>query len=94
LLLLHGETLEENDIQLESDFLMEVMDISEEIAETSDIDTLSSIFNNNRKKMDNTIQLISQAFSNHKIKEAKQLIAKIKYLVNIEDKIKEKTYLH
>lgn len=57
-------------------------------------DELKIIFDNNRAQIECLIKQISLAFRDKDFQLAKTFIAKIKYFVNIEDKIKEKTYFH
>lgn len=63
-------------------------------ADTDDESALKCMFAENKAKLDSYITKISQAFESNDIQLARSLIAEIKYFINIEEKIKEKTYLH
>ena len=62
--------------------------------DTQDQDELERIFSENRSTLDTYVRRIADAFQSNDIEEARRLIAEIKYFVNVEDKIKERTYLH
>ena len=138
LLQLNGLSLEEKDIHLESEFLMEIMELNEMlsgksrakdicskiptyvyvlclclviyinnikkfpmlisslifIVECNDETELRRMFDENRHKINSLVKDISEAFKMCDFVLAKHLIAQIKYFVNIEDKIKQKTYFH
>lgn len=55
---------------------------------------LREIFDSNQSKITKLVERISQAFKDKDFPQAKMFIAEIKYFVNIEEKIKERTYFH
>ena len=64
------------------------------ISDTDDVNKLQKIFEDNRSKIEDLIKQISECFNQKDFQQAKYYISKIKYFVNIEDKIKSKTFLH
>lgn len=67
---------------------------SSSFADTVDEPKLRMIFDENQAKIQTLIKIISKAFKDQNYAQAKVFIAEIKYLVNIEEKIKEKTYFY
>lgn len=80
-------------IEFRSHISLLIFDISH-LTDTDDSDELRVIFDENRIKIEDLIKQISECFSDKDYQQAKYYIAKIKYFVNIEDKIKSKTFLH
>ena len=70
------------------------MNIFSYILDTDDVNELQKIFDDNRSKIEDLIKQISECFKQKDFQQAKYYISKIKYFVNIEDKIKSKTFLH
>ncbi|RWS28281.1 iron-sulfur cluster co-chaperone protein HscB-like protein [Leptotrombidium deliense] len=92
LLCLHGkEVKEDSDIQLTPDFLMEVMEFNEAIADNKvSQETLKTLKVENDTKIEKIIKEISTAFEFTDFDSAKLLLAKLKFYNNAAEKIKEK----
>ena len=69
------------------------MNLFSYISDTDDVNELQKIFDDNRAKIEDLIIQISECFNQKDFQQAKYYISKIKYFVNIEDKIKSKTFL-
>ncbi|XP_065595068.1 iron-sulfur cluster co-chaperone protein HscB isoform X2 [Cyrtonyx montezumae] len=68
------EPAQETDCDTDSEFLMEIMEINEKLAEPKDDEILQEI----------------EALIKDDLQEAKKLLAKMKYFANLEDKLKNK----
>lgn len=64
------------------------------LVEVDDEKELRKIFDDNRQKINMLVKKISQEFKRGNFPRAKTLIAEIKYYLNIEEKIKSRTYFH
>ncbi|CAH1773562.1 unnamed protein product [Owenia fusiformis] len=90
LLELHGETIEEDQIEFEPDFLMDIMEVNETLANSADnADTVRLIQKENRKIINGFIVELTDAFANENIKKAKELLSRLKYYANIDEKVKQ-----
>lgn len=87
---LHKEELQEGDIQMSSAFLMNIMEINEELDSISTIQELSGFDKENNKMVDILIKEIEEAFNKKEILLAKSKLAELQYYCNIDEKIKEK----
>ncbi|XP_067935520.1 iron-sulfur cluster co-chaperone protein HscB-like [Watersipora subatra] len=94
MLSLNGLSIEEGDLEMDPEFLMDIMERNELVSDNDDEEHLRALFDDNRCNINSLIKKISQAFNEQDFESAKVLIGMIKYFVNIEDKIKEKTYFH
>jgi len=90
LLELRGDPLEETNSSVDPQFLMEIMEVNEDLAEAegteSAVEELEMI---NNKRIAKCVKDISTFFSEGNVAEAKTSLIKLKYFTNIEDKIKE-----
>lgn len=84
-----GQPLEEENSSVDQEFLVEIMEINEEIAEADSTEALKPIDNVNKKRLDENIKSLSTAFKNGDITMAKNLVIRLKYFTNIDEKIKE-----
>ncbi|ELT96361.1 hypothetical protein CAPTEDRAFT_162651 [Capitella teleta] len=91
---LKGIFIEESNISAEPKFLMEILEINEELAEADSLEAVEDIRTTNQKVMDDITASLSVAFRNGDLEEAKILISKLKYYANIEDKVKELRQLY
>ena len=89
LLELYGEPLKENEVHVESDFLMEIMDINEKLASANSVQVIKSIGEENRVVLQDLIEELAKAFKSKNILTAKEILARLKYFTNIDDKVKE-----
>lgn len=89
LLELAGQPLHEGQIDMDPEFLMEIMEVNEELAEADDKETVQEIGQKNQRILDNLLQEADTAFSNEDINTARQVVAKIKYYNNIYEKVRD-----
>jgi molecular chaperone HscB len=89
LLELQGLTLEEGATSANAEFLMEVMEINEEItAKQGSVEALSEMNDVNEKKIDEHAQLLADAFRKKDYNEARRILAEMKYFENIREKLR------
>lgn len=88
LLQLAGLPLEEGDIDLDPEFLMDIMEVNEELEEAEDKEAVQEIGQKNKEILDGLLQEADCAFQNENIYEARNVVAKIKYYDNIYNKVK------
>lgn len=88
LLELYGEPLDENEIEMEPDFLMEIMEINEKLAGATSVKIISSIGDENRIVLNDLVEQLSKAFKQKNVNVAKEILARLKYFTNIDDKVK------
>lgn len=89
LLELHGKPLLEDEIQLPSEFLSEIMEINETLDECKSAKALESVRHVNDAKLQMLFSGVSLSFKEKNISKARTLLSKLKYFTNIDDKIKE-----
>ncbi|XP_063889098.1 iron-sulfur cluster co-chaperone protein HscB-like isoform X2 [Scylla paramamosain] len=85
---LAGQPLEEGKIDLDSEFLMAIMEVNEELAEATDKETVQSIGRRNTEILNGLLSEADAAFSCNDIEKARKIVAKIKYYNNIYEKVK------
>ncbi len=90
LLQLHGSDLEEGEIQMDPDFLMEIMEVNETLADCTDWAEIRDIDDKNKVILDELIREVAKHFDAADIRNAKKTLSKLKYYANIDDKVKEK----
>jgi len=88
LLELAGLPLEEGHIDLDPEFLINVMEVNEELEEAEDKEAVQEIGEKNQQILDGLLQEVDTAFENENVVEARHVVAKIKYYDNIYNKIK------
>ena len=84
-----GHGLEEDSNSVNQEFLMEIMEINEEIADAESPDALKPIEIANLERLQDNIKKLSKAFEKSDFVLAKQLVIELKYFTNIDEKIKE-----
>ena len=94
MLSLHGHSIEESDIQAEPAFLMEIMELNEDLVEADSLEKVQEIREANSINIDKHIKLTSEAFKKEDFEEAKRHLTKLKYYSNVEDKAKELELLY
>ncbi|XP_014374134.1 iron-sulfur cluster co-chaperone protein HscB, mitochondrial [Alligator sinensis] len=88
---LRGVTLAEGtDDDADVEFLAEIMDINERLADPEDKAGLQELESLIAAKQEQLITDVNQAFERDDLQEAKKLLAKMKYFANLEDKVKSK----
>uniref|UniRef100_A0A8C4JWX9 HscB mitochondrial iron-sulfur cluster cochaperone n=1 Tax=Dromaius novaehollandiae TaxID=8790 RepID=A0A8C4JWX9_DRONO len=91
LLELNGIQLaQETDCDADSEFLMEIMEINEKLAEPNNEGILEEIETFIKVKQEELTKEVTAAFERDDLQEAKKLLAKMKYFANLEDKLKNK----
>ncbi|ESN96100.1 hypothetical protein HELRODRAFT_135084, partial [Helobdella robusta] len=83
---LKGEDLEK-EVQVETEFLGEIMELNESVIEAEDINALRSIETSTNKIVNNLIDEISHNFKDKNTNSAKENLLKLKYLLNVAEKI-------
>ncbi|XP_070572166.1 iron-sulfur cluster co-chaperone protein HscB-like [Ptychodera flava] len=86
---LKGMSIEEDDKTVDKEFLFEIMELNEEIAETHSSKELSRLHEENTGRLEKLLVELSRAFSKDDYAKAKVILTRMRYYVNIEDKIKE-----
>ncbi|XP_069726745.1 iron-sulfur cluster co-chaperone protein HscB [Phaenicophaeus curvirostris] len=84
------EPAQETDCDADSEFLMEIMEINEKLAEPKNEATLEEIETLIKVKQEELTKAVAAAFEQDDLQEAKKLLAKMKYFANLEDKLKNK----
>ncbi|XP_049644823.1 iron-sulfur cluster co-chaperone protein HscB isoform X2 [Suncus etruscus] len=91
LLKLHGiEIPEGTDNELDRQFLLEIMEINEKLAEAQSEAAMKEIESVVRAKQKELTDSVSRAFEQDDFEKAKEILTKMKYFSNIEEKIKLK----
>ncbi len=86
---LYGASLDENQIEMEPVFLMEIMEINEALDETNSVETIDRIGSENKIILDGLVTHLSEAFKGKKITVAKETLARLKYYANIDEKVRK-----
>ncbi|XP_049644824.1 iron-sulfur cluster co-chaperone protein HscB isoform X3 [Suncus etruscus] len=88
---LHGiEIPEGTDNELDRQFLLEIMEINEKLAEAQSEAAMKEIESVVRAKQKELTDSVSRAFEQDDFEKAKEILTKMKYFSNIEEKIKLK----
>ncbi|XP_047418605.1 iron-sulfur cluster co-chaperone protein HscB isoform X4 [Sciurus carolinensis] len=88
---LHGvEIPEGTDYEMESQFLMEIMEINEKLAEAQSEAAVKEIESTVQAKQKECTDNVSRAFEQDDFEKAKEILTKMKYFSNVEEKIKLK----
>lgn len=91
LLKLRGiEIPEGTDYEMDSQFLTEIMEINEKLAEAQDEAAMKEIESIVRAKQKELTDDVSRAFERDNFEKAKELLTKMRYFSNVEEKIKLK----
>jgi len=95
LLRLYGKQIaeDESEIQLDGQFLEEMMEINEQLSRTNlPIDELKKLYEANNLKLEQTIDRVSKAFATKNLDEAKQALVHLKFYKNLAARIKEQQW--
>ncbi|XP_004615672.1 iron-sulfur cluster co-chaperone protein HscB isoform X2 [Sorex araneus] len=91
LLKLRGiEITEGTDYKMDTQFLMEIMEINEKLTEAQSEAAMKEIESVVREKQKELTDCVSRAFEQDDFEKAKEILTKMKYFSNIEEKIKLK----
>ncbi|XP_017916538.1 PREDICTED: iron-sulfur cluster co-chaperone protein HscB, mitochondrial isoform X3 [Capra hircus] len=75
---------------MDSQFLTEIMEINEKLAEAQDEAAMKEIESIVRAKQKELTDDVSRAFERDNFEKAKELLTKMRYFSNVEEKIKLK----
>ncbi|XP_004690920.1 PREDICTED: iron-sulfur cluster co-chaperone protein HscB, mitochondrial [Condylura cristata] len=84
------EIPEGTDYEMDSQFLMEIMEINEKLAENHSEAATKEIESIVRAKQEELTDSVSRAFEEDDFEKAKEILTKMKYFSNVEEKIKLK----
>nr|XP_030716575.1 iron-sulfur cluster co-chaperone protein HscB isoform X2 [Globicephala melas] len=84
------EIPEGTDYEMDSQFLMEIMEINEKLAEAQGETAMKEMESIVRAKQKELTDNVSRAFERDDFEKAKELLTKMRYFSNIEEKIKLK----
>ncbi|NWH61931.1 HSC20 protein, partial [Geococcyx californianus] len=87
------EPAQETDCDADSEFLTEIMDINEKLAEPKNeavLEEIETLIKGRLKIQPSLCKLVMFYFIADDLQEAKKLLAKMKYFANLEDKLKNK----
>ncbi|KAI5929887.1 Iron-sulfur cluster co-chaperone protein HscB [Manis javanica] len=88
LLKLHGvEIPEKTDYEMDSQFLMEIMEINEKLVEAQSEAVIKEIESIVRAKQKELTDNVSRAFEQDDFEKAKEILTKMRYFSNVEEKI-------
>lgn len=91
LLKLHGvEIPEGTDYEMDGQFLTEIMDINEKLAEAQNEAAMKEIESIVRAKQKELTDSVSRAFEQDDFEKAKEMLTKMRYFSNVEEKLKLK----
>ncbi|XP_066116334.1 iron-sulfur cluster co-chaperone protein HscB isoform X1 [Saccopteryx bilineata] len=91
LLKLHGvEIPEGTDYEMDRQFLMEIIDINEKLSEAQSEAAMKEIESIVRAKQKELTDSVSRAFEQDDLEKAKEILTKMRYFSNVEEKIKLK----
>ncbi|GLV36783.1 Heat shock protein cognate 20 [Carabus blaptoides fortunei] len=87
LLSLKGETINESDKNDDKEFLLEIMELNEEVEEANTPEELLNLNKKNRQVLVEITQELSKAFKTDNIFEAKKVLIRMKYYTSIATQI-------
>ncbi|XP_035690448.1 iron-sulfur cluster co-chaperone protein HscB-like [Branchiostoma floridae] len=90
MLQLEGESIEEGEKLSDPELLMEVMEANERLGEAETEEEVRSVAEENREKLDRLCKELSDAFDKGDVSRAKEILTRMQYYSNIEDKVKER----
>lgn len=91
MLQLHGVRLEEGtDATADPNFLLEVMEVNEKLAESQSPEEVDGIGQAVRETLKDLTEQMNTSLNKGDLQSAKELLARMKYFANLEEKVKEK----
>lgn len=87
LLAIKGEKILEDQKIENPEFLMEIMELNEEVEEADTDEKLVQLNKKNKERLDGLIQEISDCFKRNDVKKAKAVIIKMKYYWSVGEHI-------
>ncbi|XP_042523624.1 iron-sulfur cluster co-chaperone protein HscB isoform X3 [Dipodomys spectabilis] len=88
---LHGiEIPEGTDYEMDNQFLMEIMEINEKLAEAESEDAVADVESTVQAKQKEFTDNVKMAFEQDDFEKAKEILTKMKYFSNVEEKVKLK----
>jgi len=87
LLAVRGAALTEHEVVMDQQFLMEIMEINEELEEAEGREAVARLGRRNKATRDALLQSFSHSLKNGDLTSARQTMAKIKYYENIHAKV-------
>ena len=84
-----GYPLEENVIEMDPDFLSEIMELNEEVMEAGETE-IKLLADRTKSKIEEYVELIDILITNEEYEKAREEVAHMKYYSNVLDKIFEK----
>ena len=94
LLELHGNSIEEDSTAVDQDFLMEVMELNEELAAIDSAEPYRAVLTKNQQTLNELYSELSEAFNNQDIHLAKCILIRLKYYCNLEEKLRNQEHLY
>jgi molecular chaperone HscB len=85
----HGLAIEEGTVQMDNKFLMEIMELNEQIVEANSKERVIQLGKDNDTILRKMEKQLSDAFKENNIAFAKEILVEMKYYDNLDRKIKE-----
>ena len=85
--------LEKDQPKLDNEFLMEIMELNEEVDEIDTQEDIKTLKDSINDKIDDLHESLMKKFENKDISQAKIIVAKMQYFHNVKNQLKEKEYL-
>ncbi|XP_065092147.1 iron-sulfur cluster co-chaperone protein HscB [Ochlerotatus camptorhynchus] len=86
----NGIQIAEENTSVDSEFLMDMMDRNEAVVEASNYEDLDEIAQTLKVDIDELYKKLNESFLEKNLEEAKENLIRLKYLLNIENVVKEK----
>ncbi|XP_011186920.1 iron-sulfur cluster co-chaperone protein HscB [Zeugodacus cucurbitae] len=90
LLKLQGEQMPQDNSALNKEFLMEMMEINEEVVDAKSSEDLQRLNEGIVQQLNEAVKELSIKFESNVLSEAKSLLVKMKYLLSVQRSIKNK----
>nr|QCY50103.1 DNAJC20 [Apostichopus japonicus] len=87
---LAGYPVEEGDSDVDPSFLMEIMELNEKLSELNDLDEIKKIGDVNAEKLKGLMKELSIEFESKNYEKAREVLMRLKYYANIDDKVRDK----
>ncbi|XP_043225932.1 co-chaperone protein HscB homolog [Amphibalanus amphitrite] len=87
LLKLSGHPLEDGTTESDPEFLMEIMELNERLADMKSHDDVVALKHSNQEMLDNLQRSFAAAYDSGNFEEARKIAARMKYYANISNKV-------